>query len=137
MKIAATPVIDGAAEGRVLKLSAPISFWGGVDPSSARIVLPGHPDEGASIAGKVLAVARTIGSSSSSAIMLELLRIGRAPAALILARVDAILALGVVVGIEMGYPGIPVLRCPLDGFETGMNARLHHGGAVELDGAGG
>ena len=64
------------------------------------------------IAGTVLALAATRGSSSSSAIMLELLARGIAPAALLLGEPDAILALGVVVGREMGYPTIPVLAIP-------------------------
>jgi uncharacterized protein len=60
----------------------------------------------------VLALAATRGSSSSSAIMLELLARGIAPAALLLGEPDAILALGVIVGREMGYPPIPVLALP-------------------------
>jgi len=102
-------LIPGAADGPLLRLRAPISFWGGVDPKSGRLADPRHPDHGASIAGTVLAVPETIGSSSSSAVMLELMRGGAAPAALLLGEVDAILTLGVVVAREMGYGSIPVL----------------------------
>ncbi|MEJ2122231.1 MAG: DUF126 domain-containing protein, partial [Alphaproteobacteria bacterium] len=77
-------LIPGAAEGPLLRLRAPISFWGGVDPKSGRLADPRHPDHGASVAGTVLAVPETIGSSSSSAVMLELMRGGAAPAALLL-----------------------------------------------------
>ncbi len=42
--------------------------------------------------------------------MLELLRNDRAPAALLMAEADAILALGVVIAKELGYPGIPVVE---------------------------
>lgn len=108
-RIAARVVIPGEAEGPLLRLGAPISFWGGVDPASGRIADPRHPDHGADIVGTVLALPATIGSSSSSAVMLELMRLGCAPAALILGTVDAILALGVVVADEMGYGTIPVL----------------------------
>jgi len=102
-------LIDGEAEGPLLRLVEPISFWGGVDPATARLTDPRHPQHGVSIAGTVLALAATRGSSSSSAIMLELLARGIAPAALLLGEPDAILALGIVVGREMGYPPIPVL----------------------------
>jgi predicted aconitase with swiveling domain len=102
-------LIDGAGQGPLLRLVEPISFWGGVDPATARLTDPRHPQHGVSIAGTVLALAATRGSSSSSAIMLELLARGIAPAALLLAEPDAILALGVIVGREMGYPAIPVL----------------------------
>jgi uncharacterized protein len=101
---------EGWAEGRVLLLRKPISFWGGVDPESGRIADPRHPDHGVELAGRILAVPATIGSSSSSAVMLELLRGGRAPAALLLGSMDAILVLGVVVAGEMGYRTIPVLE---------------------------
>ena len=102
-------LVPGEAEGRVLALAAPISFWGGVDPATGRIADPRHPDHGAEIAGRVLALPAAIGSSSSSAIMLELLRNGKAPAALLLGAVDAILVLGVIVARELGEPTIPVL----------------------------
>ncbi|MHA1536724.1 MAG: aconitase X swivel domain-containing protein [Alphaproteobacteria bacterium] len=102
-------LVAGEARGALLRLAAPISFWGGVDAATGRIVDPRHPDHGASVAGSVLAIEATIGSSSSSAVMLELLRIGKAPAALLLGQIDAILTLGVIVAGEMGYPCIPVL----------------------------
>lgn len=107
-------VIPGTAMGPVLRLRRPISFWGGVDPDTGRIIDPRHPDHGEVIGGRVLAIPATIGSSSSSAVMLELLRAGKAPVALLLGAVDAILVLGVVVAGEMGYPTIPVLALPAD-----------------------
>jgi len=102
-------LIDGVAAGPLLRLVEPISFWGGVDPATSRLTDPRHPQHGIAIAGTVLALAATRGSSSSSAIMLELLARGIAPAALLLGEPDAILALGIIVGREMGYPAIPVL----------------------------
>jgi predicted aconitase with swiveling domain len=109
MQMQGTVLIDGVAEGRLLRLVEPISFWGGVDPQTSRLTDPRHPQHGIAIAGTVLALAALRGSSSSSAIMLELLARGIAPAALLLGEPDAILSLGVVVGREMGYPAIPVL----------------------------
>jgi predicted aconitase with swiveling domain len=103
-------LITGEAEGPVLKLAAPISLWGGVDPVTGRIIDPRHPDHESVITGRVLAIPATIGSSSSSAIMLELLRQETAPAAILLGSVDAILTLGVIVAREMGYETIPVLQ---------------------------
>lgn len=107
-------LVAGEAHGPLLLLAAPISFWGGVDAGTGRIADPRHPDHGVSIAGTVLAITATIGSSSSSAIMLELLRIGKAPAALLLGDNDAILPLGVIVAGEMGYRAIPVLALGIE-----------------------
>ena len=128
-------VVPGSAEGRVLKLKAPISFWGGVDPVTGAVCDPRHPDAGVEIAGRVLVVPDTVGSSSSSAIMLELLREGRAPAALVMARTDAILTLGVLVARELGYPTLPVLevgRGGVDQVPDGARVRVVDGRIVPV-----
>lgn len=93
-----------AGTGEALVLSAPISFWGGVDPKTGRIADVRHPQCGESIAGKVLFLPGTIGSSSASAVLLELVHARLAPAALILHEPDAILLLGLIVAREMGWP---------------------------------
>ncbi len=105
-------VLAPPAVGPLLMLQAPLSFWGGVDAATGRISDPRHPDFGRSITGVVLALPSAIGSSSSSAIMLELLREGTAPVALLMGTADAILALGVVVGRELDQDAIPVLEVP-------------------------
>jgi predicted aconitase with swiveling domain len=89
--------------GEALILTAPISFWGGVDPKTGRIADVRHPQHGQSIAGKVLFLAGTIGSSSASAVLLELVKNGHAPAALVLHEADAILLLGLIAAREMGW----------------------------------
>jgi predicted aconitase with swiveling domain len=104
--------MPGTARGRVLKLPA-LSFWGGIDPATGRLSDPAAPGHGEAVAGRVLLIAEPRGSSSSSAVMLELLRTGLAPAAVVLGHVDAILGLGIVVAREMGWPTIPLYRLPV------------------------
>ncbi|WP_176073668.1 aconitase X swivel domain-containing protein [Brucella intermedia] len=96
-----------AADAQALVLSAPISFWGGVDPKSGRIADVRHPQHGQSIAGRVLCLPGTIGSSSAAAVLLELVHSGHAPAAIVLHEPDAILLLGLIVAREMGHD-VPV-----------------------------
>jgi len=134
--VSARVLIDGAAQGCVLRLSQPISFWGGVDPANGLITQPLHPNFGAEIAGTILALPGMIGSSSSSAIMLELLHNDVAPAALVMAEVDAILGLGVVAAEEIGLNGIPVLQCPIEPFVSGHVATISRGGGIRLGGTG-
>ena len=128
-------LLPGSAAGPVLKLERPISFWGGVDPESGRITDPRHPQHGADIAGRVLVIPETIGSSSGSAVMLELIARGRAPAAVILGKPDAILALGVVVAREMAQRDPPpvLLLPPRDqaALVTGQACRIGPGGTIE------
>ena len=85
-----------------------LSLWGGVDPFSGKLIDPVLPHCGESVKGKVLMIAEPVGSSSSSAVLLELLQSGHAPAAIVLGRTDAIVALGILVAREMGWATIPL-----------------------------
>lgn len=96
-------IVQGApATGDALVLTAPISFWGGVDPKTGTIINVRHPEYGANIASKVLFIPATIGSSSASTILLELVYCDRAPAAIVLHEPDAILLLGLIGAREIG-----------------------------------
>ncbi|MGH6763281.1 MAG: aconitase X swivel domain-containing protein [Phyllobacterium sp.] len=104
-------LVDGiAAEGDALVLTAPISFWGGVDPKTGLIADVRHPEYGLSITNRVLFLPATIGSSSAAAVLLELVYADLAPAAIILHEPDAILLLGLIVAREMGHKVPPALR---------------------------
>ena len=104
MVLTARPLLPGpAATAMALVLSAPISFWGGVDPATGDIIDARHPDRGQNIAGSILALPGTIGSSSASAVLLELVHAGKAPAVILIDEPDAILLLGLVVAREMGW----------------------------------
>ncbi|MEM8586574.1 MAG: DUF126 domain-containing protein [Pseudomonadota bacterium] len=126
-------LLAGEAAGPVLRLDAPISFWGGVDPASGQIVDPRHPQYRAHVAGTVLLVPATVGSSSSSSVLLELIAQGRAPAAIALGKADAILCLGAVVATAMGWPAPPVIALDAEkqrAFETGSFVRLTADGVI-------
>ncbi len=110
-------LVGGAASGPLLRLRHPISFWGGVDPKTGLVCDPRHPDHGTCITGTILALPDTVGSSSSSAVMLELIRERQAPVGLIMGSADAIVALGVVVAGELGLPTLPVLEVPWSAVE--------------------
>jgi predicted aconitase with swiveling domain len=114
MSIALTlsPLVAGpAATGALMVLAAPISFWGGVHPATAEIIDARHPNRGRCIAGSVLVLPGTIGSSSASSVLVELIRIGKAPAAILMPEPDAILLVALSVAREMGWPHPPAWRC--------------------------
>ena len=106
-----------AGQGEALVLTAPISFWGGVDPKTGRIADVRHPQHGEVIAGRVLFLPGTIGSSSASAVLMELAHNGRAPAALVLHEPDAILLLGLIVAREMGWQTPMAVRLGRGAFD--------------------
>lgn len=98
----------GFAEGELLRLSAPLSFWGGVD-ATGRIVDGGHPQRGAELAGRVVAMTASKGSSSSTSVLAEQLRAGVAPAAVLLAHRDPIIVLAAIVARELYDVAMPVV----------------------------
>jgi len=110
VELRGTPVQEGTGSGPLLVLRKPLSFWGGVDPLTGAVSDPRHPRHRERLTGRILVMERTIGSSSSSAIMLELLRNDVAPAGIVVGRPDAILVLGILVARELGYPTVPLLR---------------------------
>lgn len=131
IKLQGRVIIDGEVEGELLLLSQPISFWGGVDPATGIICQPAHPQYQQSIAGKILALPGTIGSSSSSAVMLELLYGNNAPLGLLLQTPDAILSLGVIVSREMNYGDLPIIECDLSQLSNGMKVSIKADGHLE------
>jgi uncharacterized protein len=110
----AHPLLPGEARGEILKLTAPLSFWGGIDPKTGAIIQVRHPQHGVKIGERILCLPSTIGSSSSSAVLLELIRNGHAPAALVMGAPDAILLIGCLVAKEMGWPAPPAFSLAPD-----------------------
>ncbi|MGH8200865.1 MAG: aconitase X swivel domain-containing protein [Steroidobacteraceae bacterium] len=94
-------------------LAEPISFWGGVSPISGALIDPRSRHHNRVIAGAALFISELRGSSSASSVLLELIHRRLAPAAIILDCADAILALGAIVGREMGWKSPPILRLPV------------------------
>ena len=121
---------SGSAEGPVLRLDAPISFWGGVDPETSQITAAGHPQFGEEIADTLLVMPRLIGSSSSSGVLLELIYQKRCPLALILGEADAILPVGALVAREMAWGQVPLVLVRDPPFQTGQRLKLGSNGLI-------
>jgi predicted aconitase with swiveling domain len=101
--------VAGSAEGPALVSKEALSFWGGVCPRTGRIIDQRHERSGALVTGKVFVFPRGKGSSTSSATLMETIRSGVAPAAIINLKVDPILALGSIVADELYHRSIPVV----------------------------
>jgi predicted aconitase with swiveling domain len=98
----------GQAEGRALVSPDPIGFLGGVDPDSGMIVDPNHPLLGQSVAGRVLVFPTGKGSTVGSYTILRLARNGIAPAAMINAESEAIVAVGAIIADIPMVDQIPI-----------------------------
>ena len=103
------PLVEGDAEGPALFLDEPLSFWGGVKIETGEILDRHHPQFGKAISENVLVMAESRGSSSASSVLAEMIRLGTAPVALILARRDPILILAALVAAELYGTVMPIL----------------------------
>jgi predicted aconitase with swiveling domain len=82
------------ASGPVLALDEPLSFWGAFDPGTGIILDVHHPQRGTCVTGTILLMRETKGSGSAPGAIAEAIRLGTAPAAIILALPDVNLAIG-------------------------------------------
>ena len=97
LHLSARIVQPGSAAGRALVSEEPIGFLGGVDPDTGRVIEPGHPLEGQSVAGRVLVFPTGKGSTVGSYTLYRLARNGLAPAAIVNAEADPVVAVGAVI----------------------------------------
>lgn len=130
-------LVGGEAEGEAIVLPEPLSFWGGLDPQTGTIIDQRHPSLGQNVTGRVLVLPIGRGSSSASSILLEAVRVGMAPAAIVTAEPDPILALGAAVAREMyaNSPPVVVLAKPdYDRLKSGMWVHLSASGVLTIGG---
>jgi uncharacterized protein len=111
-KLAGRPLLAGEAAGSALVLEAPLSLWGGMDPRTGRISDHHHPQRSASMTGRILVMPSGRGSSSSSSVLAEAIRLGTAPLAILLAEPDEILVLGALVAEYLYERTCPILVLP-------------------------
>ena len=108
MRIDGKTLVEGYGEGLALVLAEPLSFWGGVNAETGEIIDRSHPSLGETVSGRILVMPGTRGSSSSSAVLLEMIRLATAPAGIVLGRADPILTVAAIVAFKL-YG----LRCPI------------------------
>jgi predicted aconitase with swiveling domain len=97
---------------RALVLTEGLSLWGGMDPATGELIDAHHPQRGANLAARVVLMPSGRGSSSSASVLAEAVRARTAPAAIMLAEPDLILAIGSAVAEELYGVRVPVLVLP-------------------------
>jgi predicted aconitase with swiveling domain len=118
----------GSASGEALVTAMGISFYGGVDPETGRVVENGHELEGQFIAGRVLVFPTGKGSTVGAYTLYRLKKAGLAPLAIVNAESETITAVGCIIS------EIPCVdQISLDQLETGMQLRVDgESGTVEI-----
>nr|WP_290129070.1 aconitase family protein [Hoeflea alexandrii] len=121
--------VQNDTRGDVLTCREGLSFWGGVDPDTGRIIDTHHPDHGAMLAGRIVLMPTSRGSCSGSGVLLQLARNGKAPAALVFREAEDILTLGAIISARLFDRPIAVLRLPAETYEA-----LSRAAEVEIKG---
>ena len=103
------PIVAGSATGTALVSKEPLSFWGGFCPRTGEIIDRRHERSGANVAGRIFVFPQGKGSSTSSATLMESIKTGVAPVAIINLKVDPILALGSIVSDELYHKAVPIV----------------------------
>jgi len=86
----------GTASGLALVSPEPIGFLGSVDPETGIIIEPGHALEALCVTGRVLVFPTGKGSTVGSYTLYRMARAGTAPAAIVNAESEAIVAVGAI-----------------------------------------
>lgn len=97
MKMKGKVVQEGEAEGKSLVSDEPISFLGGIDSNSGKVVESEHPLEGKLVKDRVLIFPHGKGSTVGSYVLYQLASNNKAPAAIINRVAEPIVAVGAII----------------------------------------
>lgn len=128
-------LVAGEGAGPVLATTMPLSFWGGLNPATGEVIDRHHPLSGRDVGGHVLVMPAGRGSSSASGVLLDAIVAGHAPAAILMAQPDEIIALGAIVAQEVFGRSLPVLVLDAAAFARALSASsacIGQDGRVEL-----
>ncbi|MBY9016615.1 MAG: DUF126 domain-containing protein [Candidatus Lokiarchaeota archaeon] len=128
MMLKGRKVYKGVAEGEAIVTKDGISFYGGVDPETGRVVEVGHELEGQSITGKVLVFPTGKGSTVGSYTMYRMKKNNTAPVAIVNKEIDTIIAVGCIIS------EIPCVdKINIDDIKTGQHLIVNgNEGIVEM-----
>ena len=129
-------IIPGEARGVALVSHEPLSFWGGYDWKTGEIIDRRHSLSGCIAKDKILAVPFTRGSSTTTAVLLEAIRAGTAPAAILTTDTDFFFALASVVAEELYASPLPLVALAEEDFaklKTDDDIQITENGVVILN----
>ncbi len=124
MKLEARRIFRGRVRGEALVFQEPLSLLGDIDKDSGEVLDEKSGLAGTPVAGKVLVFPRGKGSTAGSYVLYSLMVKGRAPAALVCERAEAVVATGAIIS------EIPMV----DGVQTDL---FRIGDTVTVDADGG
>jgi predicted aconitase with swiveling domain len=132
-KIYGKGIVEGKAKGEAIVSSTPFGFFGGVDPRTGIIIDKWHELYGDSIKGKVFIYPEGRGSTVGAAIILELVRSGCAPVAIVNCNIETITAGGGIMAKAFYDVEIPMV----DGLSKEELFAIRNGQLIDVDGTSG
>lgn len=111
-------VVAGRATGEAVVSAQPISLWGGLDAKTGEVIDRRHDCSGRIVTGRVFVFPWGKGSSTGSAILLESIRLGTAPAAIVNCATDPIAALGSIIADELYGRCVPIVVLGEEDFRS-------------------
>ena len=90
------PIVDGMVEGQILVSPIPISFFGGIDPKTGKIIDSENPLYGQTIANKIFVFPQGKGSTVGSYTIYGLRVNGVAPIAFVANIAETIVVAGAI-----------------------------------------
>ncbi len=100
-------ISEGAAEGRALVSRQPISFYGGVNPSTGIVIEKNHELEGKCVKDKILVFPSGKGSTVGAYTIYQMRKKRTAPLAMINVETEGIIAAGCILA---GIPLVDMLN---------------------------
>jgi predicted aconitase with swiveling domain len=129
------PIVRGVTEGEALVSDEPLSFWGGYDYQTGEITDRRHPLSGKNAANRILVLPFSKGSSTTTAILLESINAGTAPAGIVTSSVDTFFALASIVAKEMYARWLPIIVVEKEDYNQirdGDVLNIFEDGTVEI-----
>jgi predicted aconitase with swiveling domain len=97
MRLNGRKIYKGIVEAEALVTNDAISFYGGIDPDTGKVVEVKHELEGETVTGKILIFPTGKGSTVGSYTMYRMMKNKTAPAAIVNQQIDTIIAVGCII----------------------------------------
>ncbi|NIR87074.1 DUF126 domain-containing protein [Candidatus Bathyarchaeota archaeon] len=121
-------VVKGVAEGLALVSGQNLSLWGGLNPKTGLIIDRRHELYGQQVRGKVLVFPYGKGSTTGAIVLLEAVKCGNSPAAIVNVETEPILASGALMAQIFYKKTIPIVdrldRNPIEVIHTNDYVRV-------------
>ena len=125
MELKGRIIYKGKGEGEALVTSQPISFYGGVDPTTGEVLEKGHELQGKSVKGKVLVFPTGKGSTVGSYTLYRLKKNGVAPAGMVNRECETVVAVGAIISEIPCVDKIDISR-----LKTGDHVQIESGTVI-------